>query len=400
MKILQPFYYDDFKCIANKCKDNCCIGWKVTIEKEIFVKYRKIKGEFGRDLNANIKRNRTSKDESSYGQMILTEENRCYFLNSDNLCNMYINKGPNYLGNICTVYPRQIYDYGHLIERNLTLSCPSVAEVLVNSEEMFCFVMKEETINEFEKKGISKIKCDTDLFNLLWEGRSFSIEIAQFREIPLWKRLIFIKLAEERLQKLINSEDYIRVDEVIEKLRNEITKQSVIDSLDKITEVDNTVKINIIMSILQLRINNGVANKTFRKVLTDIYEFIKNDDNKDMQLVIQEKETEFMKYFKNRDYILENYIVYNLYSMYMKSLITKDLNKEITRLMISYSIIKLALMSTWMKNNSKLTNEDVIDVLYSFSRALEHNEHFIESLYSKIKDAGYDSMAYLATIVY
>lgn len=400
MKILQPFYYDDFQCIADKCKDSCCIGWRVTIDKESFVKYRKVKGEFGRKLNANIKRNRTSEEGSTYGQMILTEDNRCYFLNSDNLCDIYINKGPNYLCNTCTVYPRLIYDYGHIIERNLTLSCPRVAEVLVNSEEMFCFVMKEEKINELEKKSIRKIKCDADLFDLLWEGRSFSIEIAQFREIPLWKRLIFIKLTEERLQKLINSEDYIRVNEVIEKLRNEITNQSVIDSLDKITGVDNNVKMNMIMSILQLRVNNGVPNKRFMKVLTDINEFITNDEHKNMQLIFQEKDTEFMKYFKNREYILENYIVYNLYSMYLKSLKTKNLNKEITRLMISYSIIKFALMSTWIKNNNELTNEDVIDVLYSFSRALEHSEGFIESVYSKIKDAGYDSMAYLATIVY
>ena len=24
MKVLKPFYYDDFKCIAGDCIDNCC----------------------------------------------------------------------------------------------------------------------------------------------------------------------------------------------------------------------------------------------------------------------------------------------------------------------------------------------------------------------------------------
>lgn len=36
MKILKPFYYDDFKCIADKCIDSCCIGWRISIDKESY----------------------------------------------------------------------------------------------------------------------------------------------------------------------------------------------------------------------------------------------------------------------------------------------------------------------------------------------------------------------------
>ena len=46
MKILKPFYYDYFQCIANKCIDSCCIGWKVDIDKKSYKKYKKVNGEF------------------------------------------------------------------------------------------------------------------------------------------------------------------------------------------------------------------------------------------------------------------------------------------------------------------------------------------------------------------
>ena len=41
MKVLKPFYYDDFKCIAGDCIDNCCqIQWKITIDEKTYKKYR------------------------------------------------------------------------------------------------------------------------------------------------------------------------------------------------------------------------------------------------------------------------------------------------------------------------------------------------------------------------
>ena len=42
MKVLKPFYYDDFKCIAGDCIDNCCHAeWEISIDKRTYKKYRK-----------------------------------------------------------------------------------------------------------------------------------------------------------------------------------------------------------------------------------------------------------------------------------------------------------------------------------------------------------------------
>ena len=34
MKLRIPSYYEEFSCIADKCKDNCCIGWEIDIDEE------------------------------------------------------------------------------------------------------------------------------------------------------------------------------------------------------------------------------------------------------------------------------------------------------------------------------------------------------------------------------
>ena len=46
MKEYIPDYYKDFQCIADQCKDSCCIGWEIMIDSKSYKKYQNVKGEF------------------------------------------------------------------------------------------------------------------------------------------------------------------------------------------------------------------------------------------------------------------------------------------------------------------------------------------------------------------
>ena len=397
MKILKPFYYDDFNCIADKCKDSCCIGWTVHIDKKSYNKYKKVKGNFGGFLNKNIIRNRKDLIDLSYGKMKLNK-NRCPLLSEDNLCNLYINLGEDYLCNTCKIYPRMVKKYGEIYEKNLTLSCPEVARIISNFNKPFSFNLDYESLTNFEKEYISEEKYNNKLYNLLWEARSLSIEIAQFKEIEIWKRLLFIKLVEEKIQNVINTSEYNQTDNLINSLRESVTDSQIIKSLDNIKKVDK-VKLLFISTFLKARSNAGISNNTFFGLLVDFNILVTEKSEDEVLELLENKEKEFNEYFKEKEYILENYIVYNLYNNYMKALYSKDLNKEIVRLILSYSVIKALLIARWSKNNKSLKEEDIIDVLYSFSRMLEHSEKFIEIIYRNIKEAGYDTLAYLTILV-
>lgn len=34
MKHLAPAYYGAFTCLADRCRDNCCIGWEIGIDPD------------------------------------------------------------------------------------------------------------------------------------------------------------------------------------------------------------------------------------------------------------------------------------------------------------------------------------------------------------------------------
>lgn len=138
MRVLKPDYYNKFQCIANKCNDSCCIGWNVIIDKKSYNKYKKINGDFGKFLSKNISRNRINNSDLNYGKMKLISL-KCPFLNNESLCNIYINLGEDSLCNTCKTYPRLVKKYREICEKNLTLSCPVVAKLIVNVKDKIGF---------------------------------------------------------------------------------------------------------------------------------------------------------------------------------------------------------------------------------------------------------------------
>lgn len=180
MKFLKPSYYDDFHCIGNKCRDNCCENWQISIDPKSMEKYQQVTGEFGQKLCDSI-----SKEKSAF----ILKERKCPFLNKDRLCEIYTNLGEDYQCNTCKTYPRNIFLYGDLHEQSLMLSCPEVARILVSHKEPIKFY--SGYIGNNDTKIENKI-IDYDLYNLLTEARSLSVDIMQMRDFPLWKRQFWI----------------------------------------------------------------------------------------------------------------------------------------------------------------------------------------------------------------
>lgn len=327
---------------------------------------------------------------------------RCPFLNDESLCNIYINLGENSLCNTCKTYPRLINKYGDICEKNLTLSCPIVARLMINIKDKIGFELNNEVIDETEQAYIKNTSnLEGKLYDFLWEVRSFFIEIAQFREVKLWKRLLFILLSEAKFQKLLKESDYKQLPQVMESLMNTITNEEFIKSLDDSIHPVPKVKSLIIDTLVTLRTQQCIANKTFNKLLKDFALLLNesNYENSDNYNFLNEKEKEFDIYFRSKEYILENYIVYDLYRNFMKAVNSKDIHMIIVKMIIEYSMMKKLLLAKWNANNKKIEDDDIIDVIYSFSRTVEHNNTYIDKVYNSMKDAGYDTIAYLTIMV-
>lgn len=144
MKIYAPDYYKMFFCIADKCKHNCCIGWEIDIDEETAEYYKSVGGKIGDRLRTNVSR------ENETPHFILGKEERCPFLNSNNLCDIIAELGEDKLCNICADHPRFRNFFGDRTEIGIGLCCEAAAELILNYKKRVEIVDIDDDRNDEE----------------------------------------------------------------------------------------------------------------------------------------------------------------------------------------------------------------------------------------------------------
>ncbi|MBQ8893003.1 MAG: flagellin lysine-N-methylase [Clostridia bacterium] len=132
MKLIVPNYYENFKCIADRCRHNCCIGWEIDIDKETLDFYRQVGGKLGKRLKEHISPENTP-------HFILNEQERCPFLNSRNLCDIITQLGEGGLCQICDDHPRFRNYYSDRIEMGIGLCCEAAGQLILSQQEKVTF---------------------------------------------------------------------------------------------------------------------------------------------------------------------------------------------------------------------------------------------------------------------
>ena len=258
MKTIVPNYYKKFKCIADKCKHNCCIGWEIDIDEETLSLYDNVKGSFKSQLDAGINR------DNENACFMLDGKGRCVFLNENNLCDIILNCGENSLCQICTDHPRFRNYYSDRIEIGLGLCCEEAGRIILSQNEMFSLeelyddgVQEENTTEEtvffdFRYNMINRIQEEyyaiTDFYN----------DKLSYKTVKEWAD-IFLSLE--------------RLDEYWTILLNEL-KLTDIEEITIPKEFDNYFK-NLLIYFTYRHLNEYSTEKDLMFIFLS-YEMIKN----------------------------------------------------------------------------------------------------------------------------
>ena len=181
-----PGYCRDFKCIAGDCRDSCCKGWEIDIDEETAGRYAEVQGEFGERLRKSIKD----------GSFVLTEDERCPFLNVKGLCDIYTELGRESLCHICSEHPRYFEWFGSVKEGGTGLCCEASARLILSRP----FSLFEEEIPGEEAAG----EYDEELFSLLLEARTAMLEAVCDDDMPFADSLCSVLHIAEKAQSCID----------------------------------------------------------------------------------------------------------------------------------------------------------------------------------------------------
>jgi len=128
MTWVYPDYYKAFRCTAGACRHSCCIGWEIDIDEETLRRYDRAAGALGQRLRENIER-------GELPHFVLGEEERCPFLNEENLCEIILALGEEALCEICREHPRFHNQYPGRTESGLGLCCEAAGSLILGRKE-------------------------------------------------------------------------------------------------------------------------------------------------------------------------------------------------------------------------------------------------------------------------
>ena len=174
MKLYAPSYYERFSCIAGSCKHSCCIGWEIDVDDDTMEYYKTVGGEFGKRLADSI----DAVGECPHFR--LGKDERCPFLNKDNLCDIIINLGDEALCSICYDHPRYRNFLSDRTEIGLGLCCEAVAELILGERERVTLHLLRDDGEETEPDAV-----DEEFFAL----RERIFDIIQDRSFGIGERL-------------------------------------------------------------------------------------------------------------------------------------------------------------------------------------------------------------------
>ena len=134
---IYPAYFQKFKCSASKCTCSCCANWEIDIDPMSLKRYQDYTGP----LAARFKEKIFFKDDKAWFRV--GDDNRCPFLNEQNLCDIYIEMGEEALCETCTDHPRFFFEYDNFLIKGTGMACEEAAKLILDPDVDDRLVIKE-----------------------------------------------------------------------------------------------------------------------------------------------------------------------------------------------------------------------------------------------------------------
>ena len=335
MILKMPLYCKRFKCIADKCKDNCCVGWEIDIDTSSAECYKNADGEFGARLRDNIQWGETCSFK--------LKGERCPFLNDKNLCEIIINMGEDKLCQICDDHPRYFEWFSNVKEGGIGLCCEEAARIIVADKEKF---------------GTYEVDCDDEgcddyseeLYNLLCFARDEIIGVLENEEMPFASRIASVLSYVVDLQFNIDNYCYektaIKIQHPADGFKADI--EGFLEIFKELDPIDDK----------------------WQMYLKDLIDDMKDFDGK-------------AYISKTEERYLQNIAVYFIWRYFLKGVYDEEVISKAFLMAISVAVIKLMYERELLKG--EMLDCDKCSMLAkNYSKEIEYSEENLEMLYNMV----------------
>lgn len=385
---MRPGYSSGFRCIGIECEDHCCQGWHVPIDRPTFEKYQGLP-EIAPRLAEFIPINAVPTDDD-YARVRRTPEGNCPFLDADRLCGVQKKYGEQYLSVTCSNYPRlnRILDGP---EQTLSLSCPEAARLVLLNPRLLPEYDPSSTnarYRDFLAKKNEVYQASAPI-NFFWPLRAFTVAVLTDRRYAIWERLFVLGLFYGRLQAVIET----RALGEIPKLLNDYAVMLVEKKLRPLmanVPLSLEVQVEVAIKFLE-RSKAGTASAAYSECMKEFAAGLGFREGLSPKECAGAYESAYAKYFapfmEAHPYILENYLLNYVFKHrwpFQESMENpaevENCQASFILLCILYAGIKAALIGMAAHRRELFGEADVIRLIYSYSRKVDHDRDFLNEI--------------------
>lgn len=386
MKNYQPDYYNNFKCIADKCSITCCQEWKIAVDDATNRKWKKLSADKVSGKSDNLSSYTCHKDGSRV--IKLDEKHRCPFLSKDKLCHLVMTYSDEVLSETCTLFPREIHRFSTHEERTLMPCCPAVIDLWC--EKPVTFPVISETMDNLSpafliRDNLIKLISDQGLSveQSLLDGLYILLEL--YKNQPITKAHIQEYFSGHTLNELNTAMEDIHI-----------------------PDEDTFIECNELLQDLSVNYRKeGLYTAFLKPLLTEACKYsniYSQSDNNSMSRSLQTSQKQFYSLLTDYDIVFRNYLANELFSDLIspEAASTKKIIEhmiiKMQWIMIEYTAIRQSLFLWYSHNaNNPLTYETIREHIVIISRMTGYDDddirEYLENSFAKlIWDWGYAAL--------
>jgi len=348
---IKPSYYDEFRCVADKCSFTCCKDWKISVDENTKKKWKK--------LDASLIEHVISDNEMDKIQ--LEENGNCPFLLENGLCTIVCKYGEEAISHTCHTFPRERHVFKNKIEYVFTMGCPEALRLLWNRDKF------EAVSIQTGNKGDVWDTTKEDLFDI----RDRYVELVQNEEYSVKETLLMCFFMELAYYQKWDNEG--QCDEAfLYELKNAVNNGAP-DEFDNFME-QNELFLDIAENYRKKRIYTGTIEP-----LVEAAEEIEGseDDDDFIDGILNEKE-EFEAVWNSYEKKIRLLIAEEMFStLILPNASHYTMTFKLQWIGLFYAVLKQMLFLQWKKNGS-LNEKDLYDITTVLIRMTGYSEDDIE----------------------
>ena len=388
---LQPKYVGKFHCDGKICPANCCTrDWRILIDIETFEKYSRIEST-QHEITKHLEKN-----PEGEGFLIEQNEKGCPFMTEECLCSIQRKFGEEFLSQTCMSYPRQLCNFGEIIERTLTPTCPLAADLIFNSARLeFEFAALDLPDWAQGNLIVGATKVPKEIYPCIIELQLTAISILQEKRLLLDERLIILGYYLFQAEEIIERGD-LKVLETLNKIYR--SEEFFINQVPKLllsVKFQIVEFVQVMFGLLKKiygdeKILKTVGNQKYIDKLCKAFSVNFADDLNFQELAenyfdLQEIRKVFAENFSTA---FENYLVNDFFGGVYPYKVEGTIQQNYAVFVAAFKILELIglSMTALSRDDEQTARAEIFQMIADMSMDLNHNENYLAALCNELKD--------------